>query len=247
MKQRWDSDGKVVYQRCDTPPQTPLLNCLQLAPRPSCWAYPDMLELGVDVGASPMSLLEGRTHFAAWCVLSSPLVLGFDLTNETLYRQLYPIIANRGALSVNEAWAGHAGRLVSNSTATFVATTPVGAHGTIPHADPNQTFAAWQIWAKPLERSAEGATTRWAALLINVSPAPLDIPLVFRDVGGVALGDHVDAADVWTGEPVPVPAGRTTFRGVAAHDSVFLFLSRQSHQAAAVLVRLWEALCSNEL
>jgi hypothetical protein len=32
----------------------------------------------LEVGVQPMSLVESRTHFAAWCVLSAPLVLGFE-------------------------------------------------------------------------------------------------------------------------------------------------------------------------
>jgi hypothetical protein len=141
---------------------TPYLHDASLAPRPGCWSYPDMLELGVNVGPSPMSLVEGRrrrTHFAAWCILSSPLVLGFDLTNETLYRQLYPIIANRGALSVSEAWAGNSGRLIANSSATFVAATPVCAacHHPARGSQPNIRCVASVVQAHGTQRRAGGA------------------------------------------------------------------------------------------
>jgi alpha-galactosidase len=57
------------------------------APRPGCWAYPDMLEVGVP----PMTVVQSRTHFAVWCVLSAPLILGFDLTDEITYRAAYPV------------------------------------------------------------------------------------------------------------------------------------------------------------
>lgn len=187
------------------------------APRPGCWSYPDMLEVGVQ----PMSLLESRTHFAAWCVLSAPLVLGFDLTNESLYREVYPIIANAGALEVSATWAGNSGRLVKNSTESLVHVARIGADNRVPMPYPNQTFAAWQIWAKPMRDDH----TRWAVLLVNVGLEERDIPLTYADVSP-ALGDDVAATDVWTGRGVEVAQRATTFKAVAPHDSVFLFLER---------------------
>lgn len=59
---------------------------------------------------------ESRTHFAAWCIVSSPLVLGLDLTNETNMDLFWPIITNHEALAVNEAWVGDAGSLLKQST-----------------------------------------------------------------------------------------------------------------------------------
>jgi hypothetical protein len=171
------------------------------------------------VGVKPMSHVESRTHFAAWCVLSSPLILGFDLTDEAIYREMYPIITNAGALEVSATWAGNSGRLVRNSSETFSHATPTGAHDTIPHSDPNQTFATWQIWAKPMRHDH----TRWAVLLINVGVVARDLPLTYEDVSPV-LGRDPIAVDVWSGKRVSVADHSTIFADVAAHDSVFLFL-----------------------
>ena len=55
----------------------------------------------------------------------SPLVLGFDLTNHTLYDELYPIVANKRVISINQQWAGNAGMLVANSTQYFRCVQPV--------------------------------------------------------------------------------------------------------------------------
>ena len=46
--------------------------------------------------------IEGRTHFAAWCIVSSPLVLGLDLTNKTNMDLFWPIISNKESIAVNE-------------------------------------------------------------------------------------------------------------------------------------------------
>ena len=36
-----------------------------------------------------------RAHFGAWCIISSPLILGFDLLDAKLLRAVWPVISNR--------------------------------------------------------------------------------------------------------------------------------------------------------
>ena len=69
--------------------------------------YPDMLEVGVSKMPDRGSLnfltpAETRTRFAAWCIVSSPLTLSHDLTNDTTMDAVWPIIANREALAVRQ-------------------------------------------------------------------------------------------------------------------------------------------------
>ena len=52
---------------------------------------------------------------AAWCIVSSPLILSHDLTNDTTMDSVWSLITNREALAVNEAWVGDAGVLVKKS------------------------------------------------------------------------------------------------------------------------------------
>ena len=47
---------------------------------------------------------EDRTHFGAWCVVSSPLVLGLDVTNATKMDGVWDIISNKEAIAVNQNW-----------------------------------------------------------------------------------------------------------------------------------------------
>ena len=49
----------------------PFLDRSRPLSRPGCWAYPDMLQV-----FNNLSEEESRTHFGAWCITSSPLVLG---------------------------------------------------------------------------------------------------------------------------------------------------------------------------
>ena len=53
-----------------------------------------------------------RAHFGAWCVVSSPLILGLDITQPTLLAPVIDIITNPEAIAVNQAWTGHPGALV---------------------------------------------------------------------------------------------------------------------------------------
>mmetsp|Transcript_64748 Transcript_64748/g.146065 ORF Transcript_64748/g.146065 Transcript_64748/m.146065 type:complete len:212 (-) Transcript_64748:281-916(-) len=99
---------------------------LPLAPLPRprlCRAYPDMLEVGCRHGPGGskdpgLSLAETRSHFGAWCIVSSPLILSHDvnLADDQLADQVWSVIANPDAIRVNQAWAGHAGSPFKRST-----------------------------------------------------------------------------------------------------------------------------------
>lgn len=45
-----------------------------------------------------LSMEQGRAEFAAWCTVSAPLILGFDLGNETEVDTWFPVISNKLAL-----------------------------------------------------------------------------------------------------------------------------------------------------
>ena len=75
--------------------------------KPGCWAYADMLEVG-----NMATFEEDRAHFGAWCIVSSPLVLGYDVLNTSITENIWPIISNRKAVQVNQQWAGHPGHLI---------------------------------------------------------------------------------------------------------------------------------------
>eukprot|EP00966_Prymnesium_polylepis_P041022 951943-Prymnesium_polylepis.2 len=64
-------------------------------------------------------MVEERTHFANWAVVSSPLVLSFDVANDTEVERLWSITANERALHINEHWAGEAGRLLKKASTSF--------------------------------------------------------------------------------------------------------------------------------
>ena len=87
-----------------------------------------MLEVG-----NLKSFEEDRSHFGAWAITSSPLILGHDPLNKTVVDRIWPIITNKVAISINQAWAGHPGLL---------------AH--LIKNDNQKCHNKTQIWLKPL-------------------------------------------------------------------------------------------------
>jgi alpha-galactosidase len=133
---------------------------------PTCWAYPDMLMVGVQ-GQTPdesntgqlgpwaggfvqPTLAEQRTHFGLWCVLSSPLTLSLDFANRSATDSVWDIITNTHAIAVNQAWAGEQGTVFAHAdtnvtlraTCVFNSTCDNFGHG----APDGPTVPAWQAW-----------------------------------------------------------------------------------------------------
>lgn len=85
--------------------------------RPGCWGYPDMMEIGNfckdGPGKNQQCYNEEESHFGLWCIMSSPLVLGFNMSNQDQMGRVWPIITNKEAIAVDHAWAGMPGTLYS--------------------------------------------------------------------------------------------------------------------------------------
>jgi len=168
--------------------------------RPGCWAHPDMLEVGNLKG--PDNITQSRTHFGAWCIVSAPLYLSFDLTDVATVDLVWSIISNKEAIAVNQAWHGHPGRLVKD-------------------------YGNFQLWAKRLADGAQAALmlNRRDSIVKNVTVpvkmlgAELAKGATARDVWAKRDMPMADAA-VWT-----IPE-------LKAYDSAFvIFRPRTGMQA----------------
>ena len=62
---------------------------------PGGWNDPDMLE----IGNNNLTMAESRTHFALWCFIKAPLILGNNLTNMTA--EELAIISNKDLIAIN--------------------------------------------------------------------------------------------------------------------------------------------------
>lgn len=132
--------------------------------RPGCWAYADMLEVGMM--PSPA---EDRSHFGAWVITSNPLILGFDLRDAGVLDRVWGIIANDELIAINQAWAGHPGRLVHSAPLSVRGVERQAlqrlrhrqqqeprpqAHAGATDAPAFSEDVKIQVWAKPLPRGA---------------------------------------------------------------------------------------------
>jgi hypothetical protein len=182
-----------------------------------CWAYPDMLEI-----AYLTSFEWNRAHFGAWCIMSAPLVLGFDLLDAALFDSVWAIISNHEAIQVNQRWAGHPGRLVRSWTPPGASKSnnwPKEFHkwGGVKHEGP---LEALQLWAKPQPSGA------LAFLVINVdahSVDGLDFEVSLMELGLPPASFRV--RDIWQRKDVGMARGGEIRGHVGARDSAFMLLT----------------------
>eukprot|EP01060_Flectonema_neradi_P032345 TRINITY_DN5122_c0_g1_i1.p1 TRINITY_DN5122_c0_g1~~TRINITY_DN5122_c0_g1_i1.p1 ORF type:complete len:413 (+),score=72.92 TRINITY_DN5122_c0_g1_i1:52-1290(+) len=174
---------------------TPFQDELQPLSRPGTWAYPDMLQVG-----NMPSFNEDRTHFGAWCIVSSPLTLGHNPLDKNVTDKIWPIISNTEAIAVNQAWFGHPGRLVRNETDD-------SGDVTIQH------------WTKKLHVSNKKA----AVLLLNNASSSKAAVVDLGELG-FPTDTPVSVRDIWEHTNLPDATGKISLGLLASHDSRFLLL-----------------------
>jgi len=174
-----------------------------------------MLEVGImntqNLGVPPLNFTEARAHFAAWAIVSAPLVIGFDLSNATTVDFVYPIVSNAEVLAINADYAGFSGSrfFASDDVTTF---TPCGWWAK------TCTFATVQHWWKPLSNGDV------AVLLMNNGVAAADLALEFHNVPGFVMpqGSLARVRDVFSHADLGEFDGAFVAAAVAPRDAVML-------------------------
>lgn len=136
---------------------------------PGHWNDPDMLQVG-NVG---LTLEEQRSHFALWCFLAAPLLIGTDL--HTASSETFAILGAVELIAVDQDALGFQGRVVQHWTDA------AGNH--------------LQVYGK---RLADGSV---AALLLNRGASAADMHLDLKSVwcsGEVSLRDLWAERDLGT-------------------------------------------------
>lgn len=110
--------------------------------------------------------------------MSSPLVLGFNLSNTDQMDRVWPIITNTEAIAIDHAWDGSPGTLFTTLL-----------NGSI------------EVWAKPLPSS------QVAVLVLNPTDGNVSVTLdLAADVPGAPTGATM--RDVWNHKDVPIVANQ---------------------------------------
>jgi len=139
------------------------------------------------------------------------LILSLDVTNSTIMDKVWPVISNKEALAVNQAWAGFSGSSFLEGTEKVHFKGNEGAF----------SVSAWQYWYKPVGGG------KIAVLLMNHATTSASLTLTFSTVPGIPAGTTTVAVrDIWAQQDVGV---KTTSYSVTlnSHDSAFLMLTPQ--------------------
>jgi len=182
-----DIYGKLQFTR-------PYLDAVSPVSRPGCWAFPDMLEVGNFEGDK--AFVESRSHFGAWCVISSPLLLSTALADNAVMDAIWPIVSNTDAIRINQMWHGHPGRFVTEGP-------------------------GYQLWAKV---GANGSQAVF--LLNHGDAPLKAISVALADVGLSCSSSAPCAAyDVWARADLPEVGATWDVANLAPHDSQFVSIS----------------------
>ena len=154
--------------------------------------------------------------------MSSPLILSFDVTNDTEVERLWPIIGNQQALSINAQWAGQAGRRLKTAAETFDAVDC----GDGPHM--RQEFPMSVVWAKRLVDPPRSV----AVLAINIANTSQSLTVSLDELqqalpgGAGAPATTLVGTDVWSGQVAQTITGAAPWtEQIHAHQSKFLVFS----------------------
>ena len=185
-----------------------------------------MLEVGITNGGVPvLNFTEARTHFGAWCIVSSPLILGMNMSDAATVATFWPIVSNAEAIAVNQEYAGFSGsRFYESAEVTSFSPCGWGAEFR------NCTYASQQYWYKPLP----GGDV--AVLLMNNADTPALLSLEWELVPGLLpqQGSLVRVRDIWNLQSLGVVEGAfVPAAPTASRDSIFLRLTPVAAAAAA--------------
>jgi len=154
------------------------------------WNDADMLQVG-DIG---LSITEQRSHFALWCLMASPLLVGSDvsmLTNTSL-----GILGNVEVTAVNQD--------------------AMGAQG-VPSSSQLEDPSTASCWTKPMQ---DGST---AVILLNVGDAAASISCKLSDLNIKAGAKNVRDLWLHK-DLGPPKGGALTAPSLASHDHMMFLV-----------------------
>ncbi|MFQ3676384.1 MAG: glycoside hydrolase family 27 protein [Fimbriimonadaceae bacterium] len=185
----WESIAKIGFSQAG----------LERHAGPNRWNDPDMLVVGMhgkgNVGVAGCTDREYRFHFALWCLLAAPLMIGCDVRDMT--PETKATLTNPGAIAVDQD--------------------PLEVPASRIGADWNQwDWENYQVWGRPL---ADGSV---AVGLFNQSsdesPRLMTAPW---EAFHIAPNRKCRVEDVWTGERLAETTVHHTMP-VAPHDCAFI-------------------------
>ena len=158
----------------------------------------------LQVGNVGLTETESRSHFALWCFMAAPLLIGTDL--HTASNATIAILGATELIKLDQDPLGFQGRLVYDSAPDSEASSA-----------PSPSAARVQIYGK---KSSDGSV---GALLLNRGETTADISL---DFARVWASGSLTVRDLWAEEDVGQFTGRYTAKAVPSHGNVALTLRK---------------------
>ena len=178
---------------------------------PGCWAYADMLQVGVRDG---LSLEETRSHFGGWAIVSSPLILSHDVNDDDVMDRIWDIISNREILAVNQGYFGDSGGVYKISNDTIV----------LQHDKFKTEVPVYQYLSKPL------GVNIVAVLLMNSDGSQRLLEANFADIPGLDYDSNSDeeylVRDLWAHEYKGAYQNSISV-SVRSHDAAFFLIQKR--------------------
>ena len=194
--------------------------------RRSCWAYPDMLQ--VASAGDParhdgtLSAEEGRSHFGAWAIVSSPLTLGFSILDKAKMRLAWPVISNEEIIRVNQAYHGHPGRLVRAWSVNGTLGDTAGGCADA-QADAAVCRSSFSLWSKP---QADGAHAVFLLSNQAASAPKTGVRIAFDAISPALAQGSVAVRDLWARKDLgQFDEGSFATTPIGGHDSHFLMFT----------------------
>lgn len=164
---------------------------------PGRWNDPDMLAIGLGEfdGAH---LVQARTHFSLWSILSAPLLMGFDLTRAP--RPVLDILRNREVIAVNQDPAGNQGVLVHDDGRVQILVKTLAHKGERAVAVFNRGTRPAQVevtWRQLKLKPGTGASMRdlWTHRELPVARDRLPVAVAPRETRMFRIGGQALAGD----------------------------------------------------
>ncbi|KJA20043.1 glycoside hydrolase family 27 protein [Hypholoma sublateritium FD-334 SS-4] len=149
----------------------------------------------MEIGNGDLTIQEQRTHFAAWCFLKSPILLGTDMS--LLNSTQLAIITNTELLAFHQ------------DATIGIPAIPFTASSSMPSTSPPEYYSG-------------NSTNGVHVFIINTASATATKQFGFANVPGLSISGTFTVHDMWAGADLPgAYAASSTFTvNVAPHDTV---------------------------
>ncbi|KAH7886971.1 glycoside hydrolase family 27 protein [Phlebopus sp. FC_14] len=168
----------------------------------------DMLE----IGNGNLTYDEAKTHFTAWALVKSPLLIGTNLA--TISSEMLSIYKNTEIIAINQDL------VYGTSVSPF-------RWGVNPDWTSNATFPA-QYWSGPSENGT-------VIMLLNTLSEPADMFFNLTESPWIRAGRQYAVRDLWTHTDNGTAVRNFTAKDVAPHGVVALLLKDAGNEPSGLL------------